>query len=388
MVFFAGTAWDGNRFPDQHIAERLTRWAPVLYVDPPVSLACRVPRDVALERPGVRSRLQLVRDRLVRFTPVVVPPKGRGPMRRVTERTARLLTRHALRVLDPDPDVEVAVAATLAPVFGVCGERRRVLYATDDFSAGGDLMGISTEWLRERERAALSEADTVVCVSEHLAEVLRGRGARTPEVVENGVDEVLFAGTDAAPLPVDVALDPPVVGFIGHLSDRIDLSMLEATAATGCSVLLVGPRQGTFEISRMDALLRLPNVVWVGPKPFESLPSYMRVMDVGMLPYTDSEFNRSSFPLKVLEYLAAGRPAVCTDLPAIRGLGDVVRVASTPTAFAEAVRDELDGRPTQRPPRLVGRSRRVTRGTRRPSGSPGSSASVPDRHSGGRRASR
>jgi teichuronic acid biosynthesis glycosyltransferase TuaH len=37
VVFCAGTPWDGNRFPDQHIAERLSEHMPVLYVDPPMS---------------------------------------------------------------------------------------------------------------------------------------------------------------------------------------------------------------------------------------------------------------------------------------------------------------------------------------------------------------
>jgi teichuronic acid biosynthesis glycosyltransferase TuaH len=82
-------------------------------------------------------------------------------------------------------------------------------------------------------------------------------------------------------------------------------------------------------------------VCWVGAKPFTSLPSYMRLIDVGLLPYTRSAFNQSSFPLKVLEYLAAGRSAVCSDLPAVRTLGPLVTIASTPEGFAAAVTEEL-----------------------------------------------
>jgi teichuronic acid biosynthesis glycosyltransferase TuaH len=56
------------------------------------------------------------------------------------------------------------------------------------------------------------------------------------------------------------------------------------------------------------------------------------------VPYRDSAFNRGSFPLKTLEYLAAGRPVVATDLPAIRWLGtDLVCVAAEPRLFAERV---------------------------------------------------
>ena len=59
----------------------------------------------------------------------------------------------------------------------------------------------------------------------------------------------------------------------------------------------------------MEALLARPNVQWVGAAPFERLPTYMRAIDVGIVPYADSAFNQE-LPLKTLEYLAAGRPTV------------------------------------------------------------------------------
>jgi teichuronic acid biosynthesis glycosyltransferase TuaH len=126
------------------------------------------------------------------------------------------------------------------------------------------------------------------------------------------------------------------------MSDRIDLLMLEAVAATGVSLLLVGPRQPTFKIAKLDALLALPNVQWVGTKPFEQLPSYLRVIDVGLTPYRQSDFNRASFPLKTLEYLAAGRPAVVSDLPAHRWLRTPhVTIAGTSEDFAARTRTVL-----------------------------------------------
>jgi teichuronic acid biosynthesis glycosyltransferase TuaH len=340
VVFFAGTAFDGNPFPDQHVASRLARWAPVLYVDPPVSMVDRH------DGWAVRSplpRLRLIDDGLARLTPVVIPPKTRGPMTAVTSRILRWSAARAARALGGD--VAVAMAATIQPVLKACGERMSVFYATDDFGSGAALMGVSQRWATQSELAALTTADMVIAISEHLGEVLHERSGVSPLVIENGVDDQLFAGTADAPLPSDVQLNPPIAGFVGHLSDRIDLAMLEATASTGCSVLLVGPRQGTFDFRAIEQLLTRPNVQWVGAKPFESLPSYMRVMDVGLLPYADTEFNRSSFPLKILEYLAAGLPAVASDLPALRTLGDVVTIASSPDEFARAVRGALEAEP-------------------------------------------
>ena len=52
------------------------------------------------------------------------------------------------------------------------------------------------------------------------------------------------------------------------------------------------------------------------------MPAYIAAIDIGITPYLDSPFNRASFPLKTLDYLSAGRPAVSTALPAARWLYD------------------------------------------------------------------
>ena len=101
----------------------------------------------------------------------------------------------------------------------------------------------------------------------------------------------------------------------------------------------MGPRQRTLTSPQLERLLSRPEVQWVGGKPFEDLPSYLRCMDVGLTPYCDTDFNRASFPLKTLEYLAGGRPVVTTDLPVNAMLDpDLITVASNPASFAAAVR--------------------------------------------------
>ncbi len=109
---------------------------------------------------------------------------------------------------------------------------------------------------------------------------------------------------------------------------------------SGLSLLMVGPRDPRWEPERFERLIASPHAQWVGLKPFEALPGYLRLIDVGITPYQDTAFNRASFPLKTLEYLAAGRGAVSSDLPATRWLQtDLVQVASGPAAFAAAVLD-------------------------------------------------
>ncbi|MBD3781894.1 MAG: glycosyltransferase [Micrococcales bacterium] len=333
VVMCAGTSWDGVWFPDKHIANRLTDYAPVLYVDPPMSLLTPL-RNPHLKASLAGPRLRLVRPGLARLTPVTTPGISRPGLRELSRLSTRRALARAVRSLGGS--VRAVVSASLDDVFGVCGEDSKVLYGTDDFAAGGALMNISDSWLRHQEGKRLAEADAVVAISPTLADRWRGLGHEVT-MIANGCDADLYADTDSAPWPDDVSLPGPIAVFVGHLSERIDLRMLEAVADTGESVLLVGPRQQTFELGRVESLLARPNVQWVGPKPFESLPSYLRVGSVGITPYADTDFNRGSFPLKTLEYLAAGRAAVVSDLPAARWLAsDDVHIAADPRAFADA----------------------------------------------------
>jgi teichuronic acid biosynthesis glycosyltransferase TuaH len=213
---------------------------------------------------------------------------------------------------------------------------RRVYYATDDFSAGAHLMGERRDRAERLEGRRLEEADIVGAVSSQILDRWRVTHKPTFEL-PNGADTQRYADVDHAPLPVDADLSGPVAGVVGQFTPRINIELLEAVAARDLSLLLVGPRVGGWEPGRFEALTGRANVAWVGAKPLAELASYLRLLDVGLTPYVDSAFNRASFPLKTLEYLAAGRPVVSTPLPAVASLGtDLITTAVSPEAFADA----------------------------------------------------
>jgi teichuronic acid biosynthesis glycosyltransferase TuaH len=331
VVMVPGNPWDGNRFGQHHVAAQLARRVTVLWVDPQISYL------TPLNDPGAATalredRLRRVAPNILRLTPVTVPGVTRPILREVAVRQARRAVRRAVERLGAR--VHTTIVAGLSDMLDVVPGAQRVFFGTDDYVAGAALMGTDPRWLAGLEARQLTKAEIVVAISPVLQEKW---SARRPDVtlVPNGCDAGHFATADAAPLPADVELEGPIAGFVGHMSERIDLSMLEAVAASGVSLLLVGPRQPTFEIAKLDALLARPNVQWVGNKPFAELPSYLRVIDVGLTPYQQSDFNHASFPLKTLEYLAAGRPAVVSDLPAHRWLQTPhVTIATTAQDFA------------------------------------------------------
>jgi teichuronic acid biosynthesis glycosyltransferase TuaH len=348
VVFHAANSWDSVKFADQHLAEALSRLVPVLYVDPPISFLTPLKRPEA--RAALRQpRLRLLAPGLARLTPVSLPGMERPGMAAITTVLVRRAMARAARSLAGRDGVRAVIAASvLVPTLGACGERLGVYWAQDDFVGGAELFGSSAERISSGELRLAAAADLIVASNPVVADAWRGRGRADTLLIPFGADAERFAATDQAPPAGDVELPAPVVGFVGHLGDRIDLRLLEAVADSGRSLLLVGPRHPRFELERMEQLLARANVQWVGPKPFEALPSYLRAIDVGLVPYADSAFNRGSFPLKTLEYLAAGRGVVATDLPAIRWLVEqaagregLIEVASEPADYAAAVERAL-----------------------------------------------
>jgi teichuronic acid biosynthesis glycosyltransferase TuaH len=342
VVYFASTRYDGPAGTDRHMADALSGHAPVLFVEPPISVLTPL-RNRELTSLSAQPSLQVVSARLARLTPWVVPGANRPGIHRLVAPMMRRAVRDSVRRLYAAAEAPVAavVSCQVHNLWSAVASRRKLFYSTDDLPAGADLLGLPRARLVRNEFRTLKGADAVAAVSVPLQERYV-RSGFAAELLPNGCRPEVYAGVETAPPPTDVRLCGPAAGFVGYVNNRIDLALLEAVADAGCSLLIVGPCAPGYQPERFLALAERPNVCWVGPKPFAELPSYLRLIDVGLTPYADTEFNRASFPLKTLEYLAAGRAVVATPLPANDWLAtDLIEVAAGPTEFARRVLTSL-----------------------------------------------
>lgn len=352
IVLCAGVRWDDVKMADRHMAEQLVAHGPVLYVDPPVSHLTRLNRaDVAPSLKG--PRLRVLGPGLARLSPVVPPKPTHPAVAPLATYIARRQLRRAVRSLGGT--VRAVISTWLfVDAYGVCGERRRVYWWTDDPVGAAALWGHTEDRMAAADERLARASDLIVAVSEGATQRLRERGLPA-EYLPNGCDAALFAGVDDVAAARDVALAGPIAAFVGHLNTRTDLSLLEGVADSEVGLLLIGPKDPSFEPDRFARLTARANVAYLGPRAFEQLPAYLNLIDVGLVPYGPTEFNRWSFPMKTLEYLAAGRPVVSTSLPAIRWLDtDLVTLADTPAEFAASVAQQA---PLARQPELVAQRR-------------------------------
>jgi glycosyltransferase involved in cell wall biosynthesis len=85
----------------------------------------------------------------------------------------------------------------------------------------------------------------------------------------------------------------------------------------------------------------LPNVVFPGPQPYQSLPNWARAFDVAIIPYRPTRQVLNSAPLKLREYLATGKPVVAVPAPEIERFAGLVRLAQGPEQFIREIEDAL-----------------------------------------------
>jgi len=351
IIAFSFADW---KAPWGTVQQTMTRLAPanrVLYVDVPRSIvrAIRRRHNDDATPPWTGPRLQEVRPNLhVYHLPAVFAPIGRMPtaaaklalrangrvVARMVGRAARYLGLRRPIVWNFSPLHGEAVAAVdrSLTIYDICDEWAS--YARDA------TVRAVTAWEDRRLTAA---ADVVFVVT---AAMKQRRAELNDEihVVYNGVDVAHFekAADPATPVPEDLARLPrPVVGAIGVFEGiRFDADLIAFLAAhrPRWSFALVGPVRPEVDVS---ALTRYPNVHLLGRRAIAELPGYLRGMDVTIIPYRLNETTRDIFPLKLPEYLAAGKPVVSPPLPACLLFQDVVGIAEGREAFVRRIEEAL-----------------------------------------------
>lgn len=134
-----------------------------------------------------------------------------------------------------------------------------------------------------------------------------------------------------------------VIGFIGNLDPlRIDVGLLKkaALAYPDCTLLLVGP-VNTPEITEIG-LDKLPNVVLAGSRRLDDLPPLLQHMDCVLIPFRYNTLTASIYPLKINEYLAAGKPVVSSAFSEdIRGFAPYIYLSENDDAFIAQIGEAL-----------------------------------------------
>jgi len=343
---FDNPFWTNKQHVAVHLAERGFR---VLYID---SLGLRRPSTSGqdVRRIARRLRRALAGPRLVRpglhvWSPIVMPFQQHAPVR-ACNRTAlsTTLSWHIRHLGFTRP-----LLWTYNPMTTRLLRTDRfdglVYHCVDDIAAQP---GMPAGVLDRHEEELVRAADIVFTTSPRLAHT-RGRWNANTHYLPNVADFEHFSRAldPALAVPADLARIPaPRIGFIGAISGyKLDFGLIRhiAQRRPEWAVVLIGHIGEGDPWTDAGQLAGLPNLHLLGPRPYADLPAYLRGIDVAMLPNLRNDYTASMFPMKFFEYLAAGRPVVSVDLPALRDYADAVRLAASHDEFVEAIAVSLHG---------------------------------------------
>jgi glycosyltransferase involved in cell wall biosynthesis len=332
--------WTGAALSKNHLMRLLSQRNRVLWVN---SIGYRRPTASGSDILRIFKKLSAasqpiaeVEPNLFVFNPLALPAYG-GAGAALNRRWLGSQVRRAMRRMGFSRPINFVFNPAAALVAGTLGEEKIVYYCVDEYSA---FAGVDTQNLIHLEAQLLQKADLVVVSSQRLYEAKSPANSNTI-LVRHGVDFDHFSKALSAEtaIPTEIAdLPRPIIGYFGLISsDWVDTGLLShlAKAMPEASLVMLG--KVAMDVSGLQSL---PNIHFLGRKPYETLPNYCKGFDVAIVPFPINGATLSANPLKLREYLAAGLPVVSTAIPEAQAV-EQCRIGSDTESFVEEVRAAL-----------------------------------------------
>ena len=182
--------------------------------------------------------------------------------------------------------------------------------------------------LKEQELLTLHLADAIICPSRVTRDYITSLGLPEAKltVIPNGIDPELFRPG----LRAEHGSVPPTILYLGTLADWQGLETLVAAmpqvvSVTAARLRIVGRGRGRHRkaLAKHIRKLGLADYVTVEPPvPYRAVPELIAQAAVCVAPlgYNDRNVTQGCCPIKILEYMACGRPVVAANLPVVREL--------------------------------------------------------------------
>jgi len=199
---------------------------------------------------------------------------------------------------------------------------------------------VKQSWLA-KENECVQHYDMAMATSKQLCRNIGERNNKQVNYFPNGGDIKLFKTAIEKQLPIPkelVGINSPIIGYTGAVCQRIDYELLVRIAAANPDkkIVLVGPRlDKQFTTIDLDAI---PNIIFTGSKKIDELPAYLQNFDCAIIPFVKNTLTGGIYPLKINEYLGAGRAVVASNFSEdIAGFKDNIYLANNHEEFLQMI---------------------------------------------------
>lgn len=337
LVCMAEIAWGYFRTRKQFLLSRLAKRWRVVYFEPPAfgrgggAGARSVDGVTVVTIPFLKPG-----STVAAYNALIGTPLGRRLVEAAAGAALGVWTRR-LGVRHPVCVVSNVYAANLLGIV----RPRLVCY---DFNDHPRQFPSAPGWTDDYFRKLLSRSDLVLAVSDPYRRELEALTPAPVVLLENGVEYEHFARPSSGPPAAVAALPRPRLGYLGKLSNFLDLPLLERIAETfPHPLVLAGPIPREMR-EPLRPLLGRANVHYVGEIPYAEVPGLLSGLDVALVPFRAGDpFIDRIHPNKLYQYLAAGLPLVSSPMQGIDGDPAGLFFAATHDAFVDDIGRALAG---------------------------------------------
>lgn len=195
------------------------------------------------------------------------------------------------------------------------------------------------------EQEAMRNYDITITTSKNLFEKA-SQFSRQVFCIPNAADYAHFqkAATQKFDRPPELmGLErKKIIGYIGNICLRINYELLRKLSENHPDkiILMIGPvTEQDFYRYKLD---KQHNIITTGKKPYADLPRYLHFFDCAIIPFKCNELTSNIYPLKLNEYLAAGKPVVTTNFSMdLQDFGNMIDVENSVDRFVNKVSEVI-----------------------------------------------
>ncbi len=169
----------------------------------------------------------------------------------------------------------------------------------------------------------MKRADKVISINEGLREytIRMGADQKNTEVISAGMDHELFSKADGTSIRKKHGIndDDVLLFFLGILHDFMGLKEVAYDIAMSdkpnIKLLICGKGDLWDTLQDIKKEFELDNrIIIVNWVPYKDVPEYIAASDICILPAYKNDIMRNIVPIKIYDYMAAGKPVISTSL--------------------------------------------------------------------------
>ncbi|MDQ3190014.1 MAG: hypothetical protein M3Q58_00310 [Bacteroidota bacterium] len=281
MMVFTDTSWEFINQRPRYLVEQMAKYQQILFVEEPI-----------IDQSVLKEHYRVVKliDNLVVIKPILAH----------ADDLVKIIRLVAKNISVP---VGWFYSASYYPLI------KKIQFEKIIYDIENELF-FSSGLMKKNEKKLIKISDIVITGSKAEFEE-KSKIHNNVHWVPSPVDDIFCIHGKAKTPPENfINSERPIIGYCGIIDSRIDFEFIEKAALNMpfATFVLIGP------ILNADRK-KIPehsNICYLNPSKYNAIPSYLKAIDVAMVPIAINENSRFVSSSIVLKYMAANKPIIST----------------------------------------------------------------------------